>query len=161
MTKRKAGERANILFDDIDFQILNLLSDPRSREGLQVLELANSLRIKHNSLKPHIDKLMFLKLINLVEVVYPTKEGNKKKRLLTMTCSTGLDSWLSNPAFYKEDKKQVKEEMKREKIILDVLSNANSYLSMKENEKLIGSDLRKTKSLGTIRSYVQKSKDKK
>jgi len=61
MSKRNVGERGKILFDEIDLGILFWLD--KHERGLKVLELANILKIKHNNLKPHIDKLLFLRLI--------------------------------------------------------------------------------------------------
>ena len=48
--KRKVGERANILFDDIDLKILETLNN--SDDGLKVLTITNKLGMKHKNLKP-------------------------------------------------------------------------------------------------------------
>jgi predicted transcriptional regulator len=72
--KRKTGERANILFDSIDLEILETII---LNQTLGVLELCNKLRVNHFSLKPHIDRLLSLNLI------FIEKEKALKKLFLT------------------------------------------------------------------------------
>lgn len=64
MVKRKVGERARILFDDIDLKILKLLDKSQGNNIYYSIEdLADKLSLKHKNLKPHVDKLLMLKLI--------------------------------------------------------------------------------------------------
>lgn len=67
MVKRKVGERAIILFDSIDLDILKILNtawgEDRVYEGKGILELAKKLNLRHKNLKPHVTKLMALDLI--------------------------------------------------------------------------------------------------
>lgn len=68
MVKRNVGERARILFDDIDLKILRLLnhnSEHMPSLFSSVMELADTLSLKHKNLKPHIDKLLRLKLVSI------------------------------------------------------------------------------------------------
>jgi len=66
--KRKVGERGNILFDTIDFEIAGILL---REQPVAVLELAKKLgNMKHANLKKHLDKLEAepLKLITKKQV---------------------------------------------------------------------------------------------
>lgn len=111
MVKRKVGERAEILFDSIDLEVLKKFNS--FNNAVKVLELADSLKINHNSLKPHIDKLMTLGLINTNK----NKEGISGASL-----------------YFKQDTNP--------KIILEYLEKANSYLKNKPKSET-SIDLRK------------------
>lgn len=53
--KRKVGEKGNILFDTVDFEIAGILI---REQPVAVLELAKKLgNMKHANLKKHLDKL--------------------------------------------------------------------------------------------------------
>jgi hypothetical protein len=45
MDKRNIGQRASVLFDSIDLEILEILDN--SNQGKGVLELVTALKIKH------------------------------------------------------------------------------------------------------------------
>jgi len=128
--KKKAGERAKILFDDIDLKILNLLS---RYESLGVLELVDKIQINHNSLKPHFDKLLSLKLISS----YKNKEG--KVRLSYSLGNTEL--------------------IKKQKILLEVLEETSLYYKNKELNKIIDIDLRKKCNTGVSLGFLLFAKE--
>ena len=69
--KRGVGNRAHIYFDSIDLQILEFLDNPNHfthEGGYSVLEVAEKLNINHKSLKPHIDKLLTIGLIEIMSL---------------------------------------------------------------------------------------------
>jgi len=67
MERRKVGERSRLLFDEIDFQIMEFLV--RHSEKIGVLELGEKLgNLKHANLKKHLDRLEKAKLIKKTPV---------------------------------------------------------------------------------------------
>jgi len=90
MDKRNIGQRASVLFDSIDLEILERLD--KYNQGMGVLELATALKIKHKNLKPHIDKLRKLELI----FIYKHPTDNKVllwTGMANMRENFGMDFW--------------------------------------------------------------------
>ena len=119
MVKREIGERANILFDDIDLKIVKIIND-YSNNGIGVIDLSKKLNITHISLKPHIDKLIHLELIFMVK-------NNEDRAVL----------------------KPNKNDIEKIKVFLDYLNETNNYLNKrkidKSKKKPVGYDLRDNK----------------
>ena len=79
MEKRKVGERAEILIDTIDLEILEYLNGAESG----ILELANYLNINHKNLKPHIEKLIRANLLSVLD----ERDSEKSPRRITIISS--------------------------------------------------------------------------
>lgn len=62
--KRKQGEKSGVLLTTIDLQIIKALKE----KEMKILELADKLEIKHKNLKPHIDLLVGVGLINALPI---------------------------------------------------------------------------------------------
>lgn len=59
MSKRKVGQKARILLDSIDLEIMNRLEN----KNLTILKLAKAMNIKHNNLLPHLKKLEYANFV--------------------------------------------------------------------------------------------------
>ena len=151
MVKRKVGERAEILLDSIDLEILKKIKSGYGKygeyNGIGVLELANNLNIKHNSLKPHLDKLMFLNL------VFSYKNSDNKVMLgVGMENIKELDECCFNSK--KEYEEGIKE-AEHQQALLNYLEKIKTYYYDKEMKKLIEFDLRKKKDLPKEINYTR------
>lgn len=148
MGRRKVGERARVLFDFIDLMIIKTINS--SKEGLSVLELVDKLGLRHKNLKPHMDKLITLKLIK----TYKDREG----KAILSTASKDLVllkiAYDMNSAYGEKKKLAEKEEA-----LMKYLNEAYEYLKNKDNLDLIDIDLRKTKNIET-RKEQQNPKNK-
>ena len=76
----KVGQRSKIIINEIDLIILNILL----KKQIGIMELKESSKLAHNSLKPHIGRLENLKLIELQPV------EKSRKILLKITKNGGL-----------------------------------------------------------------------
>ncbi len=133
---RRIGERAEILFDSIDLEILNILNEDRNNEGVGVLDLVNKLDIKHNSLKPHLDKLVTLNLI------FVFKDENGKIRITSQI----INNEKIFRDFREEDFAQIyKEEAKEQRILIKYLKKAK-----RQQEQINKIDLRKKNDFGRV-----------
>lgn len=68
MRKRNVGEKAKVLLDSLDLEILNLLNTSKYKDsaiGYGVLDMVKMLNVTHKTIKPHIDKLKKSNLILL------------------------------------------------------------------------------------------------
>jgi hypothetical protein len=101
--------------------------------------LANRLKIKHNSLKPHLDKLRFL------DLVFTYKNSDDKVML-----GVGMENIKELSEFEFGDKKEYEKSVKEaehQQALVKYLEKIKSYLYDKEMNKLIEFDLRKKKDL--------------
>ena len=80
MKKRGVGEGSKTIISGLDLEIIDVLLI--SKKGLGIMELKEEIKVAHNSLKPHIDKLLRWKLIEAKQVpksrkvlLNPTKQG--------------------------------------------------------------------------------------
>lgn len=145
MSKRKVGERAEILFDSIDLDILKTLNEARNRyggyyEGLGILDLAQKLNLKHKNLKPHIDKLLALDLI------FAWKDEQKIRIGTEMENVKDLDEEM----FEKKEWKEMQEETKEQRALLKYLEKSKQQQYKSKLAKDIEFDLRKKKNIEGI-----------
>lgn len=147
MSKRKIGQRAEVLLDTIDLEILNILGkhNPKTRgkyneyNGMQVLQLAEAVKIQHNSLKPHLDKLRYLGLIN-------SRKNSEGKVILGLSLEFFKEIEEGDFASQKEYKKILLEVENQEALII-YMNKIKEFLENKEMEKEIEFDLRKKKDI--------------
>jgi hypothetical protein len=151
MVKRKVGERAEILLDSIDLEILKKIKSGYGinggYDGIGVLELANILNIKHNSLKPHLDKLMFLNLI------FSYKNSQNKVML-----GCGMENIKELSEFEFDSKKEYEEALKEaehQQTLIKYLEKIKTYYHEKEMKNLIDFDLRKKNDLPKQINYTK------
>lgn len=145
--KRKRGIP---YFDNIDLEILEFLNKPNyteNREGWKVIDLVNELKITHVSLKPHIDKLLRLKLILTKDLSDYKQKGkifikNKKVGLTTIKASNNY--YMDNIVEYEDEDgiEEIKEENERFDNVIKLLQKIRKYFYDKEQEEYLGLDLR-------------------
>lgn len=131
MNKRKNGERAKILFDSIDLEVLKKLNT--SSDGIGVLDLAKQLKLSHISLKPHIDKLIHLELIK------SWKDQNKN----VLVSFVGIFKEMLKDSGDKE----FLEEFKNQESLVLFLERAMKFSLRKENQEDTNIDLRNLKQI--------------
>lgn len=132
MTGRK-GERAKILFDSIDLEILKILT----REELSVLELGEKLELNHKNLKPHLDKLLSLNFI------FPYKTIHGKIRLISVIKNVEDDP---DYQFDSDDFSQdLVKKIENLKIFIEIMENIEAYNLKKQMSRDLELDLRKMK----------------
>lgn len=156
MKKRNVGERAEILFDSIDLQILEKLLTAQNvnnqPEGYGILELANALDIKHKNLKPHIDKLKNLNLI------FAYKNNDK---LYLWTGIANMKYIFENDYSLITDDIEKQEEMRKEteqeQNLIEYLRKVRSLNYKNNMTKAIEMDFRKLKS--TLPSKIDYQKE--
>jgi len=152
MKKRNVGQRAIVLLDSIDLEILEEIKKSygvKSYNGLGILELANALNIKHNNLKPHLDKLRYLNLIF-------AQKNYEGKVILGMGMENIKD--LSQFEFNDlEDYEGALAEAERQRGFLKYLEKSRNYLYDNEIEKQIEFDLRKKKNIVPLGINLQKA----
>lgn len=146
--KRKRGVP---YLDSMDLEILEFLdrlNDP-IQFGWSVLDIVKQLNIKHNNLKPHIDKLLNLNLICVVDITHYNAKGNKpnvNKKVGLSTVRAVNDFWLRDLVEQVEDKEsieEVKKEIENFKRVLKFLRSVRAYYYNIENKTQIDFDLRK------------------
>jgi hypothetical protein len=146
--------------DSIDLEILEFLDKPNyklNNPGWGILDLVEGLNIKHISLKPHIDKLIRLNLIQLIELNYGG--GKKKIGLVTIRASNDFQSGVGWGYFSDEAIERMKEENKRFENILNCLKKVRSMLYDVEKNKLLEIDLRKIETQDKFKKVVNIKKD--
>jgi len=165
MEKRKVGERAEILVDSIDLQILEVLEN--SEVGIGVLELAHRLNINHNSIKPHLEKLMRIKLIL-------SKQGFNRKIFL-LSPSSYYATYINE--IHGDDKwgKEFKDYRTKFNNFLEILNKINNLGIEKQtlyeineelerydlNMKAVNSVLQATGGVENAKKILKKNKKKK
>lgn len=160
MDKRNIGQRASVLFDSIDLEILERLD--KSNQGMGVLELATALKIKHKNLKPHIDKLRKLKLI----FIYKHPTDNKVllwTGMANMRENFGMDFWMVCDTQKEVD--NLKKEIQEQEALLKYLNKVKAFEYETEMQKGLELDLRKgltqDKLLNTKIGYLTETDNKK
>jgi len=146
--KRKRGVP---YLDSVDLEILEFLDTPNysaNKNGWGVLDVVKKLEIQHNNLKPHIDKLLKLNLICVVDLSSYKTKGKKvieNKKVGLSSVRARNDYWFENYADF-EGEKEYLEEAKQEneyfKFVLKCLRDIRSYFYNKENEEYLNIDLR-------------------
>ena len=137
---RKQGERARIFFDDIDFSILKTISQ---KEGINVMPLVKKIKIKHNSFKQHLEKLILFKLIYIekekqVKKIFLTNKGNFLLDVfnLSLTSKTSPKGDFSNE---KEHNISLKESPKVDSQISSKdETSLNNNIKRNFNKSLVG-----------------------
>lgn len=86
---RGIGERSEIILNSIDIEIIKVLIE-ECKGGLGIMELKERIGIAHNSLKPHIERLIKMDFIEFEQVeksrkilLRPTKAGKEVYQLIT------------------------------------------------------------------------------
>lgn len=150
MTKEKR-KRGVPYLDSVDLEILEFLDTPNysaNKNGWAVLDVVKKLNIQHNNLKPHIDKLLKLKLICVVDLSSYKQKGEKiieNKKVGLSSVRSRNDYWFENYADLegeKEDIEVAKKENEYFKVVLKCLKDIRSYFYNKENEDYLELDLR-------------------
>jgi DNA-binding MarR family transcriptional regulator len=149
MVKRNVGERARILFDDIDLKILRLLNN-NSEHGYNVfysvMDLADKLFLKHKNLKPHLDKLLMLELVSVSKGLdgktIVLSEINTKRKIIEQDYKT------------KEDYIKALKEEEKKKALLFYLEKTNLFLATDNAMKNTEFDIRKMKRKTSIGSII-------
>ena len=137
MVRRNVGQRANVLFDSIDLEILNMLD--KSNQGMGVLELATSLGIKHKNLKPHIDKLRKLELIFIYK-------NNDNKIYLWTGMANMRENFVMNFWDVCDTQKEVdalSKEIQEQEALIKYLKKVKNFEYETEMQKGLELDLRK------------------
>jgi len=146
--KRKRGVP---YLDSVDLEILEFLDTPNyhyNKYGWGVLDIVKKLNIQHNNLKPHIDKLLKLNLICVVDLSNYKQKGKKlieNKKVGLSSVRARNDFWLDDASeleITKEDIEEGKQENEYFKFVLKCLRDIRSYFYNKENEDYLNLDLR-------------------
>lgn len=146
--KRKRGVP---YLDNVDLEILEFLDTPNysaNTYGWGVLDIVNKLNIQHNNLKPHIDKLLRLNLICVVDKSSYRKKGKKiieNKKVGLISVRARNEDYIRDfegDIEHKDFIKEAKEESEYFKVILKCLRDIRSYFYNKENEDYLNLDLR-------------------
>ena len=161
--KKENRTRGIPYLDSIDLEILEFLDKPNynlNRVGWSILDLAHNLNITHISLKPHIDKLLRLRLIVTVDI---SNKANEVKVGLS-TIKSANDYWISQIGLQELSEKE-RETISKEKYIyeniFDTLTEIRKIFYDKEKEKLLDIDLRKLESQDKYKREVKKPISKK
>ena len=145
MRKRNVGERAKTYFDSIDLQILEKLDTAQNinntPEGYGILELANALNIKHKNLKPHIDKLIKLKLI----FAYKSNEGKLYLWTGRANMEHNFDNDFSMITDNLKEQEEMSKELEEEETLLKYLRKVRNLNYEDSLKKSIETDFRKLK----------------
>lgn len=136
--KRNIGERAQIYLDSIDYEILNFIKNSGGR-GFSVLDLAKILKLNHNTLKPHLDKLIALKLIVL--------SYDEKNLLLTTPINLSKYAYENLVPDIDFDTKDDEKDVQHFNKYYSVLEDVHYYFRNEKNKSLLDLDLRKTREL--------------
>jgi len=146
--KRKRGVP---YLDSVDLEILEFLDTPNysaNKNGWAVLDVVKKLDIQHNNLKPHIDKLLKLNLICVVDLSSYKQRGKKlieNKKVGLSSVRARNDNWFENYADFEGEKEYIEEAKKENeyfKVVLKCLRDIRSYFYNKENEEYLELDLR-------------------
>jgi len=156
--KRGIGNRANIYFDSIDLEILELLNIPNRKTyegGYSVIDIIEKLKINNKSLKPHIDKLLTLGLIHIIHMKYAgndkgccdAKKYDDKVGLTTISVNfkflNDIDYYSSMgdtnaEDTYKKDKKEVEDF----NVLLNFLRSIRKMYYLEDSKQKLDIDLR-------------------
>jgi len=128
MVKRKVGERAEILVDTLDLEILSEIR----KEELGVLELANKLNIQHKNLKPHL-----VKLINVGLILISKTKNRKILLILPENLYEQIGQVMSASG------KSLRENAEEQSYFLKVLNKINSLEYQKQTLYDIDKELEK------------------
>lgn len=133
MKTRGVGERAKILIDSIDLEILEFLEGCEVVIG--VLDLANRLDIKHKNLKPHLEKLIRIGLIKTNEY-----QGSRKIGLVSPRIFYDMYGYeIETDKKFGEEFQEYKEEFKN---FLKVLSKIRGLELEKQTLHNISKELK-------------------
>ncbi len=164
--KRKRGVP---YLGSIDLEILEFLDTPNyiaNKNGWAVLDVVEKMGIQHNNLKPHIDKLLKLKLIVVVDLSDYKHKGkriieNKKVGLTSIKARNNF--WLENYADFDGDEKY-KEEAKKENeyfdFIISFFRDIKKYFYDKENEEFLKLDLRSKETQENFKQNYSRKNEK-
>lgn len=137
MVDRKAGERAKILFDNIDLKIIKMLNGADYGKGFGVLELADKLGLNHKNLKPHLDKLLHLGLI----FIFKDENGEAKLYTYIRNMETLTGQEFDSETDYHTAVRKVNDH----KVLVEYLEKVDSLEHNKEMKEILEMDLRKMK----------------
>jgi len=143
--KKEKRTRGIPYLDSIDLEILEFLDKQNYKKnitGWTVLDLVNNMNISHISLKPHLDKLLRLQLILLINLNYKCE---KKERLGFATIRDYNKTRLKFKAYKDiEEKEKIEQDIKNFNCILDCLKDIRQFEYSNTNGELINIDLRST-----------------
>lgn len=139
------GKKATSLFDNIDLQMINIIMQyynaNNKLKGISVLDLANKIKINHNSLKPHLNKLIS------VGIIIPFRDSDDK---VMLSVKNTLKEIISIEDFNNNDEYN---DFLQEVYGLDGFINMSRRLETYKKQEEIGKtpkiDLRKKKNRKT------------
>jgi len=159
MVKVKKRSRGIIYLDSIDLEILEFIEEKHKANyiAVGVLELVEKMNISHISLKPHIDKLLYLDLITTREINEYDKKGNIKKKGVGLSTINGDFRYYLENVYCGDDDKylaELKKKSERYETILNFLQQIRSMLYDVEKNKLLEIDLRKIETQDKFKKVV-------
>jgi DNA-binding Lrp family transcriptional regulator len=123
------GRKSKVLIDSIDLDILTTLNDYSYNLGLGVLELAEKIKLTHQNLKRHLEKLVKARL------VFPLTYSSSNKINL-VTCYWFHDLYDGDNA------EKVKKDIEEYEVILAFLKKINSLDYEKETISKISKEIK-------------------
>ena len=129
-----SNARGRPLLDTTDLDILEWLykaSGKRSIKDQNITTLGNEIKVRHNNLKPHVDKLINL---NLISVLSSDVKGNEKPDAWLITPKDAFDFMRENSEmFNKKDIEGIKDEYDYFLHVLHMLRKVKKGLDKKSN----------------------------
>jgi hypothetical protein len=139
--------------DSVDLEIIEYLESVDWQEGklgYGVLEVASHLKLNHNNLKPHIDKLLHLKLITIIEEpiyknhkIEKDSKGNIKNKIILASKKIENFNFIHNTNIGTEDKEFYGKENDFHEELIKILQKTREYINNIDLNKKIDFDLRK------------------
>ena len=130
--KRKRGVP---YLDSVDLEILEFLDTPNyhtNKNGWAVLDVVKKLDIQHNNLKPHIDKLLKLNLICVVDLSsykVKVKKVIENKKVGLSSVRARNDYWFDNYADLDADKEYIEEAKEYKYCIILILQHVTQQVT--------------------------------
>lgn len=160
--KRGVGERSQIYFDSIDLEIMEFLNEKnyKTHEGAySIFDIIDKIKINSKSLKPHIDKLLTLGLIETTTMFYAgnirgCEDDLKYEGKGGLTTPTISFQFFNDIDYYSDVTEDVFKEHKKksedfEKLLIE-LRKVRTYYWTEKQKKNIYIDLR---SKETIKNF--------
>ncbi len=125
------GRKSKVLFDSIDLKILEILDNYYSKhqeKGMGILELTKRIKLTHQNLKTHLEKLI------------------KTGVILTITFPNSNRIELVTPKVFMSIKdKDIQKDAEEHEVLLSFLRKANSLETEKKTISQISKEMKKEK----------------
>lgn len=145
------GRKSKVLLDSIDLEILKILNEYSSYNGLGILELTNKIKLTHQNLKKHLEKLI------RIELVLPLTESSNNK--ITLVTPYFFRNYASDD--YDPNAKKIKQMLEEYYILLSFLKKVNKLDSKSETISKIAKEMKGNISSLKPKKIKQKKKSKK